>query len=88
MRALERLPQAVIFDMDGLMLDTEPLAARAWDEAAAAVGVSFDAAMARRMIGRNFHDCSAMLHAECPAGYPVDAVLARWHAAYDEIVER
>ena len=32
-------PVAVILDMDGLMLDTEPLAARAWTDAAALIGV-------------------------------------------------
>ena len=88
MPALARLPQAVLFDMDGLMLDTEPLAARAWDEAAAAEGVAFDGAISRRMIGRNFHDCTALLHAESPPGYPVAAVLARWHDTYDAIVRR
>ncbi len=88
MPALARLPHAVLFDMDGLMLDTEPLAVRAWDEAAQAMGVTFDAAIARRMIGRNFHDCTALLHAESPAGYPVEAVLGRWHDAYDAIVLR
>ena len=86
-RALSR-PAAVIFDMDGLMLDTEPLAARAWGEAAAGLGVGFDLALAQAMIGRNFSDCSAMLRAHYAAPYPVDALLARWHAAYDAIVER
>jgi HAD superfamily hydrolase (TIGR01509 family) len=86
-RALSR-PAAVIFDMDGLMLDTEPLAARAWGEAAAGLGVGFDLALAQAMIGRNFADCSAMLRAHYAAPYPVDALLDGWHAAYDAIVER
>ena len=83
-----RRPAAVIFDMDGLMLDTEPLAARAWDEAAAALGVAFDMALALAMVGRNFPDCTAMVRAHYGDGYPVDALLSRWHATYDAIVER
>jgi HAD superfamily hydrolase (TIGR01509 family) len=74
--------------MDGLMLDTEPLAARAWGEAAATLGVDFDMGLAQGMIGRNFADCAAMVRARYATPYPVDALLARWHAAYDAIVER
>ena len=85
---LVRRPAAVIFDMDGLMLDTEPLAARAWGAAAAALGVDFDMSLAQAMIGRNFADCSVMLRARYPAPYPVDAMLGSWHAAYDAIVAR
>ena len=83
-----RRPAAVIFDMDGLMLDTEPLAARAWGEAAAALGVAFDMSLAQAMIGRNFPDCATMLRSHYAAPYPVDALLGGWHAAYDRIVER
>ena len=83
-----RRPAAVIFDMDGLMLDTEPLAARAWGEAAAALGVDFDMTLAQAMIGRNFADCATMLHARYAAPYPFDALLGSWHAAYDAIVAR
>lgn len=88
MPALDRLPQAVIFDMDGLMLDTEPLAARAWTDAAAALGVDFDHAVTPRLVGRNFPDCRALLHAHHGDGYPVDDLMRAWHGAYDAIVER
>lgn len=88
MAKLARRPQAVIFDMDGVLLDTEPLAARAWTEAAASLGVAFDADLALRMVGRNWLDCVAIAHAHYPSGYPVDALLSRWHAAYDAIVAR
>jgi HAD superfamily hydrolase (TIGR01509 family) len=83
-----RRPAAVIFDMDGLMLDTEPLAARAWGEAAAELGVAFDGALAMAMVGRNFEDCAAMVRSHYGEGYPVAALLDRWHATYDRIVER
>lgn len=83
-----RRPAAVIFDMDGLMLDTEPLAAQAWVEAATALGVDFDMSLARAMIGRNFADCATMLRNRYAAPYPVDALLGTWHAAYDGIVAR
>ena len=52
------------------------------------LGVDFDMSLAQGMIGRNFADCSAMVRARYVAPYPVDALLAGWHAAYDAIVER
>jgi HAD superfamily hydrolase (TIGR01509 family) len=85
---LRRLPRAVIFDMDGLMLDTEPLAARAWIEAAASLSLSFDASVNTRLIGRNFPDCRTIIAEHHGAGYPVDTLMSAWHGAYDAIVAR
>lgn len=83
---MTRRPVAVIFDMDGLMLDTEPLAARAWTDAASAIGIEFDHAVTTSLVGRNFPDCRALILAHHGAAYPVDALMQAWHAAYDGIV--
>ncbi len=90
MRAAHRArrPAAVIFDMDGLMLDTEPLAARAWTIAAAELGLAFDRGVTRQLVGRNFPDCRTLLLARHGDDYPVDVLMHAWHAAYDAIVER
>jgi HAD superfamily hydrolase (TIGR01509 family) len=81
-------PDAVIFDMDGLMLDTEPLAARAWSDAAKTLGVAFDSAINAHLIGRNFPDCRMIISEHQGAGYPVDDLMREWHGAYDAIVAR
>ena len=88
MNHLVRRPRAVIFDMDGLMLDTEPLAARAWTDAAIACGIAFDEQVAMRLVGRTFVDCRTLILAHHGTGYPVDTLMAAWHGAYDGIVER
>jgi HAD superfamily hydrolase (TIGR01509 family) len=52
---------AVIFDMDGLLLDTEALARRTWGEAAADCGVDLDDALFASLIGRTRRESGAML---------------------------
>ena len=70
------------------MLDTEPLAARAWIDAAQALGLRFDSCVNPRLIGRNFADCRMIIGEHHGADYPVDLLMRAWHAAYDAIVER
>ena len=81
-------PAAVIFDMDGLMLDTERLAPQAWVDAAAALGVEFDLALTQPMVGRNFRDCQAIIVDHYGVDYPTAELMRAWHAAYDAIVAR
>jgi HAD superfamily hydrolase (TIGR01509 family) len=81
-------PRAVIFDMDGLMLDTERLAPRAWDDAVAALGVDFDFTLIAPMVGRNFRDCTTLIVDRHGPDFPTAALMHAWHVAYDAIVER
>jgi HAD superfamily hydrolase (TIGR01509 family) len=83
---IERWPQAVIFDMDGLMLDTEAPARRAWESAARTLGCEFDLGLCRQMIGRNFGDCIALIRARHGPDYPVDQLTSAWATDYDAIV--
>ena len=84
--ALRRRPAALIFDMDGLMLDTEPLAARAWVDAARDLGLAFDSTINHRLIGRNFPDCRTIIGEHHGAGYPVDDVkIALYDGSYHEV---
>lgn len=51
-------PAACLFDLDGLLLDTEPLHARAWREAAAHFGTSLAEPQLRQLRGRRRLDCA------------------------------
>jgi pseudouridine-5'-monophosphatase len=51
-------PAACLFDLDGLLLDTEPLHARAWRDAARSFGTHLDQARLLTLRGRRRHDCA------------------------------
>jgi len=72
---------AVIFDMDGLMLDTEPLYRHAWQQAAIECGRTVSDALYSRLIGLRTEDAERILRAEFGPDFQFDAYRAtylRW----------
>ena len=57
--ALPFLPDAVIFDMDGLMIDSERVSLACWSEAVDAFGLGLDEAVFLRMVGLGDRDSHA-----------------------------
>ena len=53
--------QAVVFDMDGLMIDSEPLAYWAWDQVLGRYGFGMDDALFREILGMRVIDCAQLL---------------------------
>jgi HAD superfamily hydrolase (TIGR01509 family) len=62
----------VIFDMDGLMLDTEPLYRQAWQQAAAACGYSLSDLLYSHLIGRTRLEGEQILQTELGSAFPLD----------------
>jgi HAD superfamily hydrolase (TIGR01509 family) len=56
---------AVIFDMDGLVLDTETTFCMAWRQAARTMGYELSRSFCRSLAGLNYHDVELKLTAFC-----------------------
>ena len=83
------LPAAVLFDMDGLMFDTETLAFRAWSRALAEHGLEMRTSDYSRLIGRNMADARLILLDAYGPDTPVDALdAARFRYSSAEVAER
>jgi HAD superfamily hydrolase (TIGR01509 family) len=80
------LPQAVIFDMDGLMLDSERAITRCLAQASDECEAGIEPEYWLRMVGKGDAACRAMLGERIGDG-PAQALLARCHALYHTVVE-
>jgi HAD superfamily hydrolase (TIGR01509 family) len=73
---------AVIFDVDGLMLDTEPLYKVAWQAAAAELGHRLNDRSYARLVGRPTADCEQELMRQFGPAFPLDRFRRRWPALW------
>ena len=80
--------KAVIFDLDGTIVDTETPEFVSWQEAYAALGVTLDQAVWSQAIGTTDSGWDPWTHLESLIGCPVDrtAVRATRHARFDELM--
>lgn len=79
--------QAVVFDMDGLLLDTETVYQAAMIEAAQAFGVDFTAATYASMVGKTNPECGAMLQELYGPTFPVQAYFQRTWSDVEALLE-
>jgi len=74
---------AVIFDMDGLLLDTEQVALRTFTETCAHFGLSFDLELYHQCIGSNLQRTANILEKGID-GFSKEKFMPVWNAAYVE----
>jgi len=70
---------AVVFDMDGLMLDTEPIYKAAWQQASAELGYDVTDAAYVHLVGRPAGDCEAVVLGWFGPAFPIERFRSRCH---------
>lgn len=80
--------QAVIFDMDGLMLDTERIALACWDQAARIHGYELDPAIGLGMVGLNTRDCVRWVKQVLGDDFPMEAINVTSRELYHAELDR
>ena len=79
--------KAVIFDMDGTLVDTERLGIKAWKAGAAELGVAIDEALIHQFIGRTLPDVMDILDKHYGSHETTEAVYVRHKEIRDEMVK-
>jgi HAD superfamily hydrolase (TIGR01509 family) len=79
---------AVLFDLDGLMLDSEPVYRAAWQEAARDLGYGISDELYLGLLGRTNEDGEAILVETFGAGFPVVRFRERWARLWRDRIRR
>lgn len=78
--------RAAVFDMDGLMVDTESIYQWAWRAAIEQLGYTISDAAMRATTGRRMADCYAILRSEVDDTFPMPDFLDLWPRLWHEHV--
>lgn len=81
------LIRAIIFDMDGLMLDTERIAQQAWQQAGTDLGYTLPDEIYRQAIGRTAQATEQIFRAYLGNNSPFDEIYQRKQQYYHEAIE-
>lgn len=77
--------EAVVFDMDGVLLDTETISDRTWDMAAKAMGINSTVDFVNECRGTNLHDTSIILKRHLGQDFDVEAFMKMTSQFFHEI---
>lgn len=80
-------PQAIIFDMDGLILNTEMIYRMAWQQAATELGYGMSDDLYLCFVGRRTADCKSLLVETYGSSFPLSDFIARGVLLYQEHVK-
>ena len=83
---MDRRPAAFIFDMDGLLLDTENVYKRSWSAAAGTLGFDLTDQIYLTLIGITIADCEKRLIEHFGDKFPLDRFRSDARTRYEEIV--
>jgi beta-phosphoglucomutase-like phosphatase (HAD superfamily) len=81
-------PGAVIFDMDGLLLDSEPLYRVTWQTAASQMGCPIDDDLYAHFVGRGNDQAEELLRERFGDALPLEEFRRRWRRDWDERLDR
>lgn len=80
--------QAIVFDMDGLLINSEPIYQASWSEGVAHFGYHLSQDINRSMLGLSNADSEAVLIREFGESFPMEAFRAQWPERWKVIAER